>query len=44
MTQLTDFSPDLVRLLPATHALLLASNLSVSDINCSTVTGGMSTW
>jgi hypothetical protein len=25
----TDFSPDLVRLLPATHALLLASNLVV---------------
>src|SRR5262245_56765130 len=29
MTQLTDFSPDLVQLLPATHALLLASNLVV---------------
>lgn len=29
MTYLTDFSPDLVRLLPATHALLLASSLVV---------------
>jgi hypothetical protein len=29
MTHLTDFSPDLARLLPATHALLLASNLVV---------------
>jgi len=29
MRHLTDFSPDLVQLLPATHALLLASNLVV---------------
>jgi hypothetical protein len=29
MTHLTDFSPGLARLLPATHALLLASNLVV---------------
>ena len=29
MIQLTDFSPDLVRLLPATHTLLLESNLVV---------------
>ena len=29
MTHLTYFSPDLVQLLPATHALLLASNLVV---------------
>jgi hypothetical protein len=29
MIHLTDFLPDLVRLLPATHALLLASNLVV---------------
>jgi hypothetical protein len=29
MTHLTDFSPDLGRRLPATHALLLASNLVV---------------
>lgn len=27
MTHVTDFSPEFMRLLPATHALLLASNL-----------------
>jgi hypothetical protein len=32
MTQLTDFSPELVRRLPATHALLVESNLVVHPV------------